>query len=111
MEHTLEPGDGISRYTIVGALGSGGLGEVYLAQDLTLERSVAPKILPPQLVRNKGEDLKDLSRDGRWRARGEVRAFARSGTISDVHFAPNGTRVSFVYGTSSKDVVLISDFQ
>ena len=52
---------------------------------LTLERSVAPKILPPQLVRNKGEDLKDLSRDG--------------------------TRVSFVYGTSSKDVVLISDFQ
>ena len=52
---------------------------------LTLERRVALQILPPQLVRNKGEDLKDLSRDG--------------------------TRVSFVYGTSSKDVVLISDFQ
>jgi Tol biopolymer transport system component len=35
----------------------------------------------------------------------------RSGTISDVHFAPDGPSVYFVYGTSSKDVVLISDFQ
>ena len=35
----------------------------------------------------------------------------RSGTITGVRFAPEGTRVPFVYGTSSKDVVLISDFQ
>ncbi len=52
MEHTLAAGDGISHYRIVGALGTGGMGEVYLAQDLTLERSVALKVLPPQLVRN-----------------------------------------------------------
>src|SRR6185369_17694902 len=52
MDHTLAAGDGISHYRIVGALGSGGMGEVYLAQDLTLERTVALKVLPAQVVRN-----------------------------------------------------------
>ena len=53
MSRVLVPGSLISHYRVVRPLGAGGMGEVYLAQDLTLERSVALKILPPQLGRGR----------------------------------------------------------
>jgi serine/threonine protein kinase len=46
----LAPGTRLGPYEVVGALGAGGMGEVYRARDTRLDRSVAIKVLPVALA-------------------------------------------------------------
>jgi eukaryotic-like serine/threonine-protein kinase len=53
-ETELRTGELVSHYRIIAALGVGGMGQVYLAQDMTLGRKVALKLLPNDFTRDEG---------------------------------------------------------
>jgi eukaryotic-like serine/threonine-protein kinase len=49
---TIQSGNSLGPYQIIGLLGAGGMGEVYRAKDTRLDRIVAIKVLPPHLSTN-----------------------------------------------------------
>ncbi|HKY43214.1 MAG TPA: protein kinase [Pyrinomonadaceae bacterium] len=46
----IQPGSKLGRYEIRSHIGAGGMGDVYLARDTELDRSVALKVLPPSVA-------------------------------------------------------------
>ncbi len=69
-----QPYSAIGRYKILSPLGSGGMGEVFLAEDTQLRRKVAIKILP-----------KEIAFDRERLRRFEQEAYAASGLESSEH--------------------------
>src|SRR6476659_6960528 len=49
---SIEPGVRFDSYEILHRLAAGGMGEVWLARDVRLERTVAIKVLPAHLTEN-----------------------------------------------------------
>jgi Protein kinase domain len=49
---SLAPGSRLGPYDVVSLVGAGGMGEVYRATDTRLDRTVAIKILPPEVSDN-----------------------------------------------------------
>ncbi|MFN2515529.1 MAG: serine/threonine protein kinase [Pyrinomonadaceae bacterium] len=60
----LSPNTSLGRYEILSRLGAGGMGEVYLARDTKLERSIALKILPPSVASNE-ERMRRFTQEAR----------------------------------------------
>ena len=60
----LTPGTRLGPYEIVGAVGAGGMGEVYRARDTRLDRIVAIKILPESLAHDR-ERLERFQQEAR----------------------------------------------
>jgi serine/threonine protein kinase/tetratricopeptide (TPR) repeat protein len=64
MNWSLAPGDVLAHYRVVSPLGSGGMGQVYLAEDVRLGRKLALKVLSPHALRDP-ERLRRFEREAR----------------------------------------------
>jgi serine/threonine-protein kinase len=91
-------GDQLGRYKIRSAIGKGGMGEVFLADDIELKRPVALKLLPSDFSQN--ED--------------RLRRFIQE---AEAAVALNHPNISHIYeigesgSTINNDVVMISKFK
>ena len=57
-------GETISHYKVLEKIGGGGMGEVYLADDIKLDRKVAIKFLPEHLTKDK-ENVESFEREAK----------------------------------------------
>ena len=82
-------GQTLGHYTIVRALGRGGMGEVYVAQDLKLNRQVALKVLPADMAA-------DAERLERFRREAQAIAALNHPNIVTIHSVEEAGGVHFI---------------
>ena len=93
----------VSHYRVIAKLGSGGMGDVYLAEDLTLDRKVALKFLPPH-YENDPDALKRFRREAKAAA---VLNHSNIVTIHEVgeHEGKPFIAMSYVDGASLRSLI------
>ena len=79
----------LSHYTITERLGGGGMGEVYRAEDASLGRQIALKVLPPEL-------REDADRLARFRQEAEALAALDHPAIVTIHSIENVEGIHFL---------------
>src|SRR5438477_149143 len=93
---SLVPGARLGAYQILALIGTGGMGEVYRARDLKLNREVAVKILPDQFAL-------DADRLARFKREAQVLASLNVPNIAIIH--GERTRTVFTRSCSSWSTV------
>lgn len=78
----------LSHYRIISQIGAGGMGEVYLAEDLQLGRQVALKLLPPKFTQDK-ERLRRFEQEAHAASRlshPHIMTIYEVGAVDGLHF-------------------------
>ena len=86
---SLEPGQQLGHYRIVGKIGQGGMGSVYEATDTRLNRSVAIKVLPPEVTANP-------ERRARFHQEAQLAAAFNHPNIATVHDVGEEEGITFI---------------
>ena len=82
-------GQTLAHYNILEKIGSGGMGDVYLAEDTKLDRKVALKVLPPELAESE-------QRRARFKREAKALAALDHPNIVTVHSVEEAEGVHFI---------------
>src|SRR5215472_13840055 len=86
---TLAEGTKLGRYEIRSKIGAGGMGEVYLAEDVELRRGVALKVLPSDVAANQ-------ERMRRFKQEAQAAAALNHPNIAHIYEIGEGEGVNFI---------------